>query len=68
MILRQSVNGLKVTEKYIMAETETLWESPRKKEQKRLLAARAVFESMMQAADEGEFTREEAIKALENKV
>jgi len=51
-----------------MAETETLWESPRKKEQKRLLAARAVFESMMQAADEGEFTREEAIKALENKV
>ena len=47
-------------------ETETPWESPRKKEQKRKLAEYAVFEGMMQAVDEGDFTREEAIKSMES--
>jgi hypothetical protein len=48
---------------------EAPFESPRAKKERedlaRRLAARAVFEDMMQASDDGEMSREDAIKALQ---
>lgn len=49
-------------------ETDKPFESERarlvRENRKRLVAKIAVFEDMMQAADDGEFSREEAIAAL----
>ena len=48
-------------------ETETPWESPRKKEQKRKMAEYVIFDEMMKAVDDGDCSYEDAIKALEAK-
>lgn len=45
-------------------EKETQFESPRLQALKRKLANYAIFEAMMDAADDGDFTREEAIGSL----
>ncbi len=45
-------------------QLQNQWESPRKKELRRKLVEYAIFDAMIDAAAEGEFSREDAIKSL----